>query len=333
MTKKYELIESTAIHFQGKNLYRIKALKNFGEITIGKIGGYIESEDNLSHEGNAWVGGHAHVLGNAKIYENAQVLHYAIITDNAEIFGNAEVTGRALIGGQAKIFDHATIRGGAFIYDQVQIFGNTEISENITFNQHAKIYGNAKVLGNTVISGQAEVYGQAYISGDIHLFGTAKIFGNACLSNKLSIQGNVELYGNIFLGNEDHKIVFNTPKDFMLITSIHDTNDALLIYQIDSQLQFICKNFSYEEVYGDGGREASNLCLFNDSESAFLRLLDRAYKKNDHLWQRDESDIQKYLVIIELAKYYIQNKPLSPKTIDALQHYPELANFCHNQIS
>lgn len=315
MTKKYELIESTAIHFQGKNLYRIKALKNFGEITIGKIGGYIESEDNLSHEGNAWVGGHAHVLGNAKIYENAQVLHYAIITDDAEVFGNAEVTGRALIGGQAKMFDHATIYGGALIYDQVQIFGN------------------AKVLGNTVISDQAKVYDQTHISGDIHLFGTAKVFGNARLSNKLSIQGNVKLHGNIFLGNEEHKIVLNSPKDYMLIASIHDEDDTLLIYQIDSQLQFICKNFSYEEVYGHRGREASDLCLFNGPESAFVTLLDRAYRKNDHLWQRDESDIQKYLVIIELAKYYIQNKTLSPKTIDALQHYPELANFCHNQIS
>lgn len=314
MTKKYELIKSTAIHFQGKNLYRIKALRNFGEITTGQIGGYIESEDNLSHEGNAWVGGHAHVLGHAKVYENAQVLHYAIITDDAEIFGNAEVTGRALIGGQAKIFDHAIIRGSAFIYDQVQIFGN------------------AKVLGNTVISDQAEVYGQTHISGDIHLFGTAKVFGNARLSNKLSIQGDVELHGNIFLGNEDHKIVLDTPKDFMLITSIHDANDTLLIYQINSQLQFICKNFSYEEVYGHGGREASDLCLFNGPESAFVTLLDRAYRKNDHLWQRDESDIQKYLVIIELAKYYIQNIPLSQKTINALRHYPELALFWHSQI-
>lgn len=313
MTKKYELIESTAIHFQGKNLYRIKALKSFGEITTGQIGGYIESEDNLSHEGNAWVGGHAHVLGHAKIYENAQVLHYAIITDNAEVFGNAEVTGRALIGGHSKIYDHATIRGGAFIYDQVQIFGN------------------AKVLGNTVISDQAEVYGQAHISGDIHLFGTAKVFGNARLSNKLSIQGDVELYGNIFLGNEDHKIVLDTPKDFMLITSIHDANDALLIYQINSQLQFICTNFSYEEVYGHVGREASDLCLFNGSENQFLTLLERAYINNDYLWQRNESDIQKYLVIIQLAKYYIQNKPLSQKTIDALQHYPELAYFWQNQ--
>lgn len=333
MTKKYELIKSTAIHFQGKNLYRIKALKNFGKITTGQIGGYIESEDNLSHEGNAWVGGHAHVLGNAKIHENAQVLHYAIITDDAEVFGNAEATGRALIGGHAKIFDHAIIRGSAFIYDQVQIFGNAEISENTTFNQHAKIYGNAKILGNTVISDQAEVYGQTHISGDIHLFGTAKVFGNACLSNKLSIQGNVELHGNIFLGNEEHKIVLNTPKDFMLITSIHQQNDALLIYQINSQLQFICKNFSYEEVYDDGGREAGDLCLFNGSENAFLTLLNRAYRNNDHLWQRDESDIQKYLVIIELAKYYIQNTPLSLETINALQHYPELAHFWHSQIS
>lgn len=331
MTKKYELIKATAIHFQGKNLYRIKALRSFGEITTGQIGGYIESEDNLSHEGNAWVGGHAHVLGHAKIYENAQALHYAIITDDTEVFGNAKVTGRALIGGKAKIFDQATIRGSAFLYDQVQVFGNAEISENITLNQRAKVYGNAKVLGKTVISDQAEVYGQTYISGDIHLSGTAKVFGNACLSNKLSIQGNVELHGNIFLGNEEHRIVLNTPNDLMLIASVHEEDDTLLIYQTDSQLQFICKNFSYAEVYDESGREDSDLCLFNGSENQFLTLLERAYINNNYLWQRNESDIQKYLVIIQLAKYYIQNKPLSQKTIDALQHYPELAYFWQNQ--
>lgn len=39
------------------NVFRIKALKDFGEIKAGEIGGLIEQEENLSQDGNAWVSG------------------------------------------------------------------------------------------------------------------------------------------------------------------------------------------------------------------------------------------------------------------------------------
>lgn len=49
MEKKYELISSDK-----PGLYRIKALRDFGLIKKGEIGGYVQSEKNLSHEGNCW---------------------------------------------------------------------------------------------------------------------------------------------------------------------------------------------------------------------------------------------------------------------------------------
>lgn len=49
----------------GKKLYRIEALKDFGDVKAGDLGGYIESEDNLSRDGNAWVGANTLVGGNA----------------------------------------------------------------------------------------------------------------------------------------------------------------------------------------------------------------------------------------------------------------------------
>lgn len=62
--KKYELTEDT-IQFCGKTLYRIKALRDFGDVEAGDLGGYIENENNLSQEDNAWVSGNAQVSGNA----------------------------------------------------------------------------------------------------------------------------------------------------------------------------------------------------------------------------------------------------------------------------
>ena len=70
--KKYELTDET-IEVYGTALHRIKALKDFGNVKKGELGGYVESERNLSQEGNCWVYSNAEVCGNAKVYSNALV--------------------------------------------------------------------------------------------------------------------------------------------------------------------------------------------------------------------------------------------------------------------
>ena len=52
---KYEILKDEFIEFDGRKLYRIKALKDFHNVKEGEFGGYIESERNLLHEGDAWV--------------------------------------------------------------------------------------------------------------------------------------------------------------------------------------------------------------------------------------------------------------------------------------
>ena len=57
LTEKYKLILNDTINVSGVTLFRIKALKSFGEVKKGDLGGYIENEDNLSRLSNAWVSG------------------------------------------------------------------------------------------------------------------------------------------------------------------------------------------------------------------------------------------------------------------------------------
>lgn len=64
--KKFELT-TESITFLGRTLFRIKALISFGNVKAGELGGYIEKEGNLSHEGNAWVCDNARVCGDADI--------------------------------------------------------------------------------------------------------------------------------------------------------------------------------------------------------------------------------------------------------------------------
>lgn len=52
--KKYELT-AEFIKKWGKKLFRIKALIGFGSVEAGELGGYVEKEDNLAQNGNAWV--------------------------------------------------------------------------------------------------------------------------------------------------------------------------------------------------------------------------------------------------------------------------------------
>lgn len=98
--KKYKLTDET-IDIEGKTLYRIEALKDFGEIKKGDKGGFIESENNLAHDGDAWVS------DDAWVYDNARVCGSACVSDNARVYGNCQVY------------------GNAFVYDGACVYGNT----------------------------------------------------------------------------------------------------------------------------------------------------------------------------------------------------------------
>ena len=68
--KKFELT-SEFVTFLGKKLFRIKALISFGNVEEGELGGYVEKEENLSNDGDAWVYGDARVSGDAWVSGDA----------------------------------------------------------------------------------------------------------------------------------------------------------------------------------------------------------------------------------------------------------------------
>ena len=100
--KKYRLTEES-IDYCGHTLHRIQALRDFGDVKVGELGGFVESEDNLSQYGDAWVANNAKVYDNAKVYGNAKVY------DNAKVYGNAWVCGEAVVCGDAWVCDNASI--------------------------------------------------------------------------------------------------------------------------------------------------------------------------------------------------------------------------------
>lgn len=84
--KKFELTAEFVTNVFGKKLFRIKALVAFGDVEKGELGGFIEKEDNLSYDDNAWV------YGNAQVYGDAQV------SGDARVYGNADYAAVAGFG-------------------------------------------------------------------------------------------------------------------------------------------------------------------------------------------------------------------------------------------
>ena len=120
--KKYEFVPESEITIcRGTTLMRIRALRDFGDVKKGDIGGYIQFEENLSHEGNCWVYGEAGVFDNAKVFDNARVFDTARVFDNAGVYGDARVLGDAGVYGDARVF------GGAKVYGLVMVYGDAEV--------------------------------------------------------------------------------------------------------------------------------------------------------------------------------------------------------------
>lgn len=67
MNTKFKLTNETKTHL-GIKLYRIEALKDFGNVSKGDKGGWVEKESNIDVSGNAWVYGNARVYGNAWVF-------------------------------------------------------------------------------------------------------------------------------------------------------------------------------------------------------------------------------------------------------------------------
>lgn len=110
MERKYELTNETR-EFHGRVLHRIRALKDFGSVRAGDLGGWIEKEDNLSQFGACWVYGNAVVDENARVRENARVYGSAEVTRNARVRENALVSGNARVTGNALVFGNARVYG------------------------------------------------------------------------------------------------------------------------------------------------------------------------------------------------------------------------------
>lgn len=132
MERKYELTNES-MEFKGHTLHRIKALVDFSGFTKGVLGGWIESEDNLSHEGACWIHDESKVFGNARVRKSAQIM------DNSVICEDAVISGDAVVG------ENSRVSGDAYVCDNANIYGSSIVSGH-------PIIGNSSCILNSIVS-------------------------------------------------------------------------------------------------------------------------------------------------------------------------------------
>lgn len=129
MSKKYELTTESKI-IDGHTVYRIKALKGFKTIigrrvNAGDLGGWVESEANLSHEGTCWL------FDEAAGYENSR--RY----DNSVGHGNSRQSGNSRQYGDSWQYEDSQQSGDSQQYGFSEQFGNS------------RQYGSSRQFGNS----------------------------------------------------------------------------------------------------------------------------------------------------------------------------------------
>ena len=134
--KKYKITQLS--HPQYPWLHRIQALKTINEwVEAGELGGFVQSEQNLSQEGACWIYddaiccGEAVVKQDAELHDGAAVAGFSIITGDACMYGRAWAKGNCWIqSGEVK--DDAVVAGEAVIKkagkgDSPLIAGNSRV--------------------------------------------------------------------------------------------------------------------------------------------------------------------------------------------------------------
>lgn len=155
--KKYEITTNELV-LDGRKFFQVKALKDFGSVVAGKLGGYVEGEHNLSQEGTCWIDQGVIVI------DNACVTHDAYVSGNSSIRGNAQVRNRAFVR-NATVCDNAVVEGASRVVGGHHDYNSIVIKDDaVVSGSH---HGSFVICGNANIKGNIENYSDRWIGTDV----------------------------------------------------------------------------------------------------------------------------------------------------------------------
>lgn len=212
--KKYIFTDEVKTLDNGVVLHRIKAIKSFGDVKEGDLGGWIEHENNLSQCLTCWVYDEAMVYGKAKVWYNAKISENAVVSDDAFICDDALISGHAHIYNSARVYHKAAVCGNAKVYNNAQVYGRANIYGS------AQVYDDAIVRGNAKVAVNARIYNNAQVFDDVLISGNSAIHGWCRVHGKVHVKGSVEIHykANVYSDEciLDGDAIIKTDKDYIV---------------------------------------------------------------------------------------------------------------------
>ena len=161
MEKKYEITDETHPVYQ--KCRRIRALIDIPEIGVkaGDLGGFVESEENLSQTGNCWIFDSAIAMDNAWVMDNSQMYGDSQIWDNAKMHGdsqiwdNAKMHGDSQMWGSSRMSGNSKMRGNSQMFDDSWMSGNSQMWDDSQMHGDSQMCGNSEMRGNSKLTGTA----------------------------------------------------------------------------------------------------------------------------------------------------------------------------------
>ena len=159
--QKYEI--TGIVHEKYPFLHRIRALRDIGsDVKEGDLGGFVESESNLSTEPDdtAWIYNDAIATGGAYVDMASHLRDRAIICDCAYVsqgsvlYGDTRAEDNAYIRGSV-LKDHARASGNAMILNSSDTYMSPELSGNSVI--YGKIVGEVRVSGSVIVFDTEEI--------------------------------------------------------------------------------------------------------------------------------------------------------------------------------
>ncbi len=235
MGRKYSFTgETKTVPYNGAEvtLHQIVAVSDFGEVHAGDVGGWIESEDNLSQEGEAWVSGNGTVYGNARIYDAAVVKDNASVYDCAKVYDTAEINDSAQVSGKAEVSGSAIVGGGAHVLENSFVCDISWVCGKAIVTGNAEIMGESHILESAIVGGGAllrdsTATDHTVITGRVNVI-EALVYGNAVLrgpdsedDDRMDIIGPITFGGYACIESDDDWIQIEPAKG-RLITLYRD---------------------------------------------------------------------------------------------------------------
>lgn len=211
---------------------RIVALRHFGNVRKGDVGGFVDSHDNLSHDDMCWVYDNACVRDDAQVLNNARVMgdaiveHNACVRDNAIVGQNARIYGNAVVAGDAYVHHHACVRNSAVVCDNASVGGATAVCDS------ARVYGYAGVYGVSMVRDSSHVHSTTRIE-NVRVYDNARISGDAYIMTHTIIAQDA-----VVEHSDDVIVLFGvSPWD----VTVYRTHDGF-------RIQAGCQNFTADEL-------------------------------------------------------------------------------------